>query len=151
MGSIGRPAEPVPQDSADSIIEWISEGNTLRAWCRQPNTPSFRTVYNWLEKDKDFSSRFAMARDMGYDCIAQECLDIADNMHEGIKTKETNNGIETFREDALGHRKLQIDTRLRLLAKWNPKKYGDRAGEEETRDIPPINITLTHASDSASE
>ena len=26
----------------------------------------------------------------------------------------------------LGHRKLRIDTRLKLLAKWNPKKWGDR-------------------------
>jgi hypothetical protein len=24
------------------------------------------------------------------------------------------------------HRKLRIETRLKLLAKWNPKKYGDR-------------------------
>ena len=34
----------------------------------------------------------------------------------------------------LGHRKLQIETRLKLLAKWNPKKYGDRvtmAGDAE--------------------
>jgi len=37
-------------------------------------------------------------------------------------------------EDMLGHRKLQIETRLKLLAKWNPKKYGDRvtmAGDAE--------------------
>jgi hypothetical protein len=25
-------------------------------------------------------------------------------------------------------RKLQIETRLKLLAKWNPRKYGDRVG-----------------------
>jgi hypothetical protein len=26
----------------------------------------------------------------------------------------------------LGHRKLQIETRLKLLACWNPKKYGTK-------------------------
>jgi hypothetical protein len=26
----------------------------------------------------------------------------------------------------LGHRKLQIETRLKLLACWDPKKYGNR-------------------------
>ena len=26
----------------------------------------------------------------------------------------------------LGHRKLQIETRLKLLAKWDPKRYGDK-------------------------
>ena len=34
--------------------------------------------------------------------------------------------IEVKKEDMLGHRKLQIETRLKLLAKWNPKKYGDK-------------------------
>jgi hypothetical protein len=32
------------------------------------------------------------------------------------------------REDMLGHRKLQIETRLKLLAKWSPKRYGDKLG-----------------------
>ena len=34
--------------------------------------------------------------------------------------------IKIKREDMLGHRKLQIETRLKLLAKWNPKKWGDK-------------------------
>ena len=29
-------------------------------------------------------------------------------------------------EDMLGHRKLQIETRLKLLACWNPSKYGNK-------------------------
>jgi hypothetical protein len=45
-------------------------------------------------------------------------------------------------EDMLGHRKLQIETRLKLLAKWNPKKYGDRvqlSGDKEN----PLQIDAT--------
>jgi hypothetical protein len=37
-------------------------------------------------------------------------------------------------EDMLGHRKLQIETRLKLLAKFHPTKYGDKvmlAGDKE--------------------
>jgi hypothetical protein len=26
----------------------------------------------------------------------------------------------------LGHRRLQIETRLKLLSKWDPKRYGDK-------------------------
>jgi hypothetical protein len=36
----------------------------------------------------------------------------------------------------LGHRKLQIETRLKLLAKWNPKKYGDRVQLAGDADSP---------------
>jgi hypothetical protein len=37
-----------------------------------------------------------------------------------------NESVSYSKEDMLGHRKLQIETRLKLLAKFNPKKYGDR-------------------------
>jgi len=33
------------------------------------------------------------------------------------------------------HRKLRIDTRLKLLAKWNPKKYGDKQAIEHSGEI----------------
>jgi hypothetical protein len=29
-------------------------------------------------------------------------------------------------DDMLGHRKLQIETRLKLLAVWDPKRYGNK-------------------------
>lgn len=113
---------------ADAIVEWIAEGKTLRDFCRQEGMPSFRTVYTWMDDNADFSSRIARARDDGADVIAQECLSIADTPLEGMETKVDGGGnvIEVKRSDMLGHRKLQIDTRLKLLAKWNPKKYGDK-------------------------
>lgn len=131
---IGRPPEAVPQDKADSIIEWISEGKTLREWCRQ-NGPSYRTVYDWLEKDKEFSSRFARARDLGFDVIAEEALAIANTPVEGVRVEEGKDGTKKVTEDALGHRKLQIETRLKLLAKWNPKKYGDKLDIEHSGTV----------------
>jgi hypothetical protein len=33
--------------------------------------------------------------------------------------------VERRVEDMLGHRKLQVETRLKLLAKWDPRRYGD--------------------------
>jgi hypothetical protein len=43
----------------------------------------------------------------------------------------------------LGHRKLQIETRLKMLAKFNPKRYGDKvvhAGD----DVNPVVIENNH-------
>jgi hypothetical protein len=39
-------------------------------------------------------------------------------------------GVEVKRSDMLGHRKLQVETRLKLLAKWDPKRYGDMVRQE---------------------
>jgi len=113
---------------ADAIVEWIAEGKTLREFCRQDGMPSHMSVYRWMEADKDFAFRFAHARVEGEELIGQECLAIADTPLEGVETKVDGNGtvIEMKRSDMLGHRKLQIETRLKLLAKWNPKKWGDK-------------------------
>ncbi len=131
---VGRPlgSNTRTPELDERILNWIAEGKTLRSFCRQPGTPGWRTVYHWLEDDAEFSARFAKARDMGYDAISEEALEIADTPQEGIETvKKGDKVVEERRADMLGHRKLQIWTRLQLLAKWNPKKYGARPREDE--------------------
>ena len=73
----GRPQEPVPQDKADEICEWVTTGKTLREWCRL-NGIHYSTVYLWMGKDKEFAQRFAQAREIGHDCIADDALEIID-------------------------------------------------------------------------
>lgn len=109
---MGRPPEPVPADKADSLIRWLSEGKPLREWCRQPGNTPWQTVYCWMDKDEEFVRRIARAREDGYDVIADECARLAD--------------LEPADQVQVAWRRLQIETRLKLLAKWNPKKYGDR-------------------------
>jgi hypothetical protein len=74
------------------------------------------------------SASIARARDIGYDAIAEECLLIADTPQFGQKQVMSDEGATTTIEDMLGHRKLQIETRLKLLAKFHPTKYGDKLG-----------------------
>lgn len=110
----------------EELLDWIASGQTLRAFCRQEGKPAWRTVYDWLAADEDLAARIARARDIGADAIAEEALSIADTPQAGVITTVDEDGTKTVTEDMLGHRKLQVDTRLKLLAKWNPKKYGDK-------------------------
>lgn len=119
---IGRPPEPVPKDKADEICLWISEGKTLRDYCRQEGKPHFNTVYDWLDKDEDFAVRFARAREVGEEFIAQDCLAIADEPPERVLTQEG----DRVDPGHVAHQKNRIETRLKLLAKFNPKKWGDK-------------------------
>ena len=125
----GRPKESVPQEKADEVIQWIANGKPLREFCRIEGNPCFRTVYDWLEKDEQFSARFARARELGEDVIAQECLEIADN-GENDWMERTNKKGESIgwmvNGEAVLRSRLRDDTRLKLLSKWNPKKYGER-------------------------
>ena len=84
-------------------------------------------IYEWMALDEDAKLRFARAREAGFDIIAQEALAIADSPLQGEETEETDDGkLKTKRGDMLGHRKLQVETRLKLLAKWFPQEYGDK-------------------------
>jgi hypothetical protein len=129
----GRPTEPVPTDIAAEVLHWIGQGKTLRAYCRQEGKPSYRTIYDWLDKDEDLASRFARARDLGEEQIAQELLEIADD-----DSKDVSGELQMPNNVAVNRSKLRIETRLKLLAIWNPKKYAARTVLAGDKDNPLI-------------
>jgi hypothetical protein len=124
----GRPKEAIPKDIADEIVRWIGEGKTLREFCRQAGKPSFVTVYAWQKKDAKFAERIACARESGEEQIAQECLEIADDARNDWETRTNKDGSEyqAINPEVVQRSRLRVDTRLKLLAKWNPRKYGDK-------------------------
>lgn len=129
---------------ADEIVERISNGEPLRAICRDDHMPVWSAVYRWIRENPDFAAAMNVARDLGADAIAEEALSIADTPVVGEETEESETGRKVRRGDMLGHRKLQVETRLKLLAKWHPKKYGDRTAMELTgADGGPVQITDT--------
>ena len=121
------------------IVAWLSEGKTLRDYCKsREGLPSYPTIFAWLDQDKQFAIDYARGREVGFEILAEEALHIADNTRMGRKIVTNSGGdddvMTVTEEDMLGHRKLQIDTRMRLLKAWHPKKYGDRtvvAGDDE--------------------
>ena len=125
LKKIGRPSKYTPE-LAKEICERLSDGEPLRQICRDDHMPAWTAIYAWAAKDKQLSERIAQAREQGYDAIAEDLLAIADTPLYGETETSSNSGLTITRQDMLGHRKLQIETRLKLLAKWNPKKYGDR-------------------------
>lgn len=130
------------QRVADEIADRVSSGEPLAQVCRDDHMPGLRTVYDWMEANAEFAASIARARRAGHDQIALDTLRIADTPVEAIIEKSTANGLEITRQDALGHRKLQIDTRLKLLAKWDPR-YAEKLAIGGAADLPPIQQNTT--------
>lgn len=120
------------KDVATKICERLETGEPLLQILRTAGMPKPRTVYLWQEAHPEFATQFARARDIGFDAIAEDALRIADTPIEGIRREESEQGVKEVHEDMLGHRKLQVETRLKLLAKWSPKKYGDKQQVEHS-------------------
>jgi hypothetical protein len=132
MRTKGRPLTYTPEVAA-LICERLAEGESLRAICRDAGMPPESTVRGWvLDNVQDFAAQYARARDIGLDAMAEEILEIADTPVEGVRREEGNDGYREIREDMLGHRRLQVDTRKWLLSKMAPKRYGDRTAMELT-------------------
>ncbi len=65
-----------------------------------------------MNERSEVKEAIARARDLGEDCIAIGCRLVARGQGESSGDVQRD--------------KLIVDTDLKLLAKWNPKKYGDR-------------------------
>lgn len=134
---------------ADRICERLGEGDPLRVICRTEGMPAWRTVYHWIENDEDFKARIAHARARGFDAIAEDCLDIADETsHDTMMVGTGENEREAANSEWISRSKLRIETRLKLLAKWDPKRYGDKMQVSGDADN-PLTITVQRLSDTA--
>jgi len=100
------------------IIDRISRGETLSAICRDDRMPARQKVYEWTKADSALAAAVAVAREQGFEAIAEEALEIADNQAEDPAS-----------------RRVRIDARLKLLAKWCPKRYGDRLDVGHTGEM----------------
>ena len=130
----GRPSE-FSQELFDQICAQLMEGKFLSVICRECGI-SRSTVYLWISKDAALYEQYARARDIGFDAIADQTAEIADTpvygeIHEsGGDDERSFSKSQTY--EMTQHRRLQIDTRKWLLARWCPKRYGDKSALEVT-------------------
>lgn len=115
----------------DAICARLAEGETLTSICLTPGYPAPRTVRTWALETDWVAAAIARARDLGADAIAEQAFAILD-MPPAYKTTEGGQSID---QGDVANRKLQVDGRLKLLAKWNPKRYGDRIAHEHSGKV----------------
>lgn len=127
---MGRPSK-YNDEVADQICNWISEGKSLRSFCRDENNPGLRTVLDWLNDDEkqSFRVKYARAREIQAEVMADELLEIADD------TKPD--------QLKLAHDKMKIETRQWIAAKLLPKKYGNIQHIEDITQTPKQLVIVT--------
>jgi hypothetical protein len=124
------------EELAAEICRRMSAGKSLRAVCRDADMPCMATVLNWLRAYPDFVSQYARAREVLHEHWAQEIIEISDTPLIGVKTKTTDDGVETVEGDMIEHRRLQVDARKWLLSKLAPRKYGDKIEVTAVPSVP---------------
>lgn len=113
------------------ILDGLCKGMPLTILCVAEDMPGYDTVRDWAAADPLFYVALTRARNAGFDQIALDALAIADTPMEGEIITDKADGGGNRRADMLGHRRLQVETRLKLLEKWDPTRYG----RKNTREV----------------
>lgn len=119
------------------MCEMLADGIPLREICRNEGFPAWRTVYDWMYQDDargaegvGLSAAIARAREVGQDAMAERAYMEMYEPPERILS-EGGGKIDPGYVQLV---KARAEITLKLLAKWNPKRYGDRttiAGDAE--------------------
>lgn len=111
----------------DEICAGIARGKTLAELLEIPGMPSRRGFLDWCDSDELLASQYARARQLGFDAIAEDLVRISDieRLGKTVTTDETGRESITTK-DMVEARRLQIDARKWLLARWDSKRYGDK-------------------------
>lgn len=132
------------------ILEAVADGGGLRAACRKEGMPSVGTFLRWVIEDPDLAERYARARTLCLDAMAEDILDISDTPEIGQKTVSKATGLEITEGDMVEHRRLKVEARKWLMAKLAPHKYGEKRQVEHTGKLSLENL-VTGAGDERSE
>lgn len=92
----------------DEIVNRLAHGEPLARICDDDHMPDFSTVWRWEADDEEFRKLTTHAREVGTHFLADDCITIADGPGDPAD------------------KRIRIDTRLRLIGKWNAKRYGDK-------------------------
>lgn len=123
---MGRPSKKSPE-VLKQIYDRLCTGEPLTEICTSEGMPHPSTVRDWMAADAEVSRAIACAREIGFDAIATDALRIADDGRNDWVESQNNDGT-TYTEyngDHVQRSRLRVETRLKLLAKWDPKRYGD--------------------------
>lgn len=116
----GRPTD-FNEEIAEEIVSLLAQGISLSKICEREGMPHYITVLKWQKRHPEFGLNSARAKIDGTHALADQCLEIADDKNLEPADK-----------------RVRIDTRIRLIGKWNSRNYGDKLAIGGAEDLPPV-------------
>ena len=114
------PAKKTPK-LTEEVLSRIALGETLASLGRELDFHP-QSWADWMRADEGLAVAYQRARDVGADALAEQALALIDEEPSRIEGKIDPGHVQW--------RRAQVDTRLKLLACWNPKKYGTKQTHE---------------------
>ena len=151
---LGPPESAYHEEQVVVILQRLSDGETLRSICQTDGMPAESTVRKWVMQDTHgLRDRYNQAREIGYMCMADDLLEIADDSaSDWIEV----DGEKKANKEVVQRSRLRVDTRKWILAKALPKIYGDRVvqahqmlDEQGNPTAPRVQVSVDLVGDAA--
>ena len=121
----------------ETVLSRIALGQTMTSITRELGFSADAWAL-WMKADPDLATAYYDARSIGADAIADGILTIADEV--------TASTVEVAKA------RLRTDVRLKLLAKWQPDKYGDKVDvRHQGPDGGAVQVAHTNVADIAAQ
>lgn len=140
---VGRPTL-YSIELAGEICARLGNDEKLHDICKDEHMPHPATVYVWLARHAEFREIYEAALLAKFDKRAEELIAIADDASGDFETVTDADGIPTVREnkESLGRTDRRLATRMWVMAKELPRKYGPpaapAAASAATDEVPQI-------------
>lgn len=89
---VGRPTD-YSQEISARICEWIAGGQSLRAFCRQKDTPDLSTVCRWIVAHDEFRKQYVQAREAAGFAHADGIVEVTELLRDGTVDPQTGKAI----------------------------------------------------------
>jgi len=143
----GRPSR-YTKNLGIRICKRLADGESLNSIGRDVKMPHKSTIIRWLLATKlgkdenkeeiyvpsypEFRDLYRISREIQYTGYGDEIIDIADHSVNDYMERENKDGStdEVLNQEAIQRSKLRVETRLKVLAKVNPARWGDKVVHE---------------------
>ncbi|HMF72314.1 MAG TPA: hypothetical protein VK616_12630 [Flavitalea sp.] len=122
---VGRPSD-YTQELGELICQRIAthDKGLPRLCAMYDDMPAESTINRWRYQVPEFRTKYAQAKMIQADLLAEQCLEIADDDSQDIRLNDE--GYESLNGEFVARSRVRIDTRKWLASKLLPKQYGDK-------------------------
>lgn len=110
---------------ANKVLKLIASGKSLTWITAQKGLPLYESLHRWVQNNELFAKKFREARNMYYERMADELIDIVDNPN-------TKGESQSGTKEKIWRDRLRAEQRQWILSRVLPKMYGTRPIDPET-------------------
>ena len=133
------PAKKTPE-LIQTVLDAVSSGIPLEHVCKAQGI-TVQSWHVWRRADEELAIAHGRARDDGFDALAAESLAIIDAPPERVVTMSGEDRVESRIDSAsVQWAKNRAEHRLKLLAKWDPRRYGDKIELEHKGGVKMLRV-----------